>query len=136
MRRLIALVFGLLDMPPGRSRIALALAYGVVCHVVFALTVGAMVAAMFFGMSKSFGRVPQPWSYVANASLILQFPLTHSILLGDRGAHWLNCFAPKDYAQTLSTTTYAFIASLQLLTLFALWTPSEVIWWRADGIAL
>jgi len=28
------------------------------------------------------------------------------------------------------------IASLQLLALFALWTPSGIVWWRAEGWAL
>ena len=34
---------------------------------------------------------------------------------------------------TLSTTTYATIASAQLLALVALWTPSGIVWWRAEG---
>ena len=42
---------------------------------------------------------------------------------------------PGVHGQTLSTSTYALIASLQLLALFTLWTPSGVIWWRADGAA-
>jgi hypothetical protein len=35
----------------------------------------------------------------------------------------------------LATTTYAIIASAQLLVLFALWTPSGIVWWRAEGAA-
>ena len=35
-----------------------------------------MIVAMFFGMSESLGALTAPWSYVANAALILQFPLT------------------------------------------------------------
>jgi hypothetical protein len=35
----------------------------------------------------------------------------------------------------LATTTYAIIASVQLLALFALWTPSGIVWWRAEGAA-
>ena len=131
--RLLALVLGLLRMPPGRRRISIAFAYGLMCHVVFALAVGAMILAMFFGMSESLGRVPEPWSYLANGFLVLQFPLMHSLLLSARGSKLLNWFAPADYARTLSTTTYAMIASLQLLMLFALWTPSGVVWWRAEG---
>jgi hypothetical protein len=38
-----------------------AVAYGVICHTLFAVGVGTMIAAMFFGMSRSFGRVPSPW---------------------------------------------------------------------------
>jgi hypothetical protein len=35
----------------------------------------------------------------------------------------------------LATTTYAIISSAQLLALFALWRPSGIVWWRADGMA-
>jgi len=133
--RLLSLVLGLLSMPPGLRRISVAFAYGLTCHIVFALAVGAMILAMFFGMSESLGRLPSPWSYIANGILVLQFPIMHSILLSERGSKLLSWFAPKPYARTLSTTTYALIASIQLLMLFALWTPSGVVWWRAEGIA-
>ena len=131
--RLLSLVFGLLRMPPGLRRISIAFAYGLVCHVVFALAVGAMILAMFYGMSESLGRVSEHWAFLANGLLILQFPLMHSLLLSERGGQLLNWLAPADYARTLSTTTSAMIASLQLLMLFALWTPSGVGWWRAEG---
>ncbi|MEO1704819.1 MAG: isoprenylcysteine carboxylmethyltransferase family protein, partial [Pseudomonadota bacterium] len=78
-RRLLGLVLGLLRLPPGRGRIALAFAYGLACHSLFALAVLAMIVAMFFGMSESLGRVPDPWSYLANLVLVLQFPLSHSL---------------------------------------------------------
>ncbi|MEO0944482.1 MAG: isoprenylcysteine carboxylmethyltransferase family protein [Pseudomonadota bacterium] len=133
--RLLSLVLGLLSMPPGRRRIAIAFAYGVTCHVVFALAVGAMILAMFFGMSESLGQVPAPWSFAANLALVLQFPLMHSLMLSPRGAKLLNWLAPSDHAKTLSTTTYAIVASVQLLALFALWTPSGIVWWRAEGAA-
>ena len=122
-------------MPPGFRRISTAFSYGVMCHIIFALAVGAMIVAMFFGMSESLGRVPEPWSYVTNGLLALQFPIVHSLLLSARGSRLLKWFAPADYARTLSTTTYAMVASLQLLMLFALWTPSGVVWWRAEGTA-
>lgn len=131
----MTLVLGLLKLPAGRRRIVLAFAYGMACHVLFALAVGAMIAAMFFGMSESLGRVPEPWSYVANLALILQFPLVHSLLLSRRGGGLLRRIAPAKHANTLSTTTYAIVASVQLLMLFALWTPSGVVWWRAEGAA-
>lgn len=133
--RLLALVRGTLHPPPGRGRVALAFAYGMVCHLIFALSVLAMIVAMFFGMSESLGRLPAPWSYLANALLILQFPLVHSLLLTKRGGAALTKLAPDPHGGTLATTTFAIIASVQLLLLFALWTPSGVIWWRADGWA-
>ena len=92
-----------------------------------------MIVGMFFGMSASFGRVPYPWSYGVNLGLLLQFPLMHSLLLSERGKRVLRWAAPSNHAVTLSTTTFAIVASAQLLILFAFWTPSGVVWWRAEG---
>ncbi|MEM9967718.1 MAG: isoprenylcysteine carboxylmethyltransferase family protein [Pseudomonadota bacterium] len=132
--RFLALALGTLRPPPGRKRIAIAFAYGVICHLVFAVAVLAMIAAMFFGMSKSIGALPTPWSYFANALLLLQFPLAHSVLLSRRGSASLSALAPAGYGRTLATTIFAIVASVQLLLLFVFWTPSGVIWWRAEGI--
>jgi len=104
---------------------------GAFCHAVFALAVLAMILAMGFGMSESLGRVPWPWAAFANALLVLQFPLVHSLLLTRWGARMLSMLGP--HGVTLSTTTYATIASAQLLALVALWTPSGIVWWRAEG---
>ena len=133
--RLITLVSAALAPPPGAGRIALALIFGALCHTIFAAAVLAMSVAMFFGLSKSLGTVPWPWAMLANAALIVQFPLAHSILLTGRGRKFLAKMIPGPYGQTLATTTYAIIASAQLLALFALWTPSGIIWWRAEGAA-
>ncbi|MGY6548718.1 MAG: methyltransferase family protein [Roseinatronobacter sp.] len=130
---LLRLIRAALHPPPGAGRIALALTLGVLTHVTFAVAVLAMIAAMFFGMSESFGRVPQPWAWVVNLMLIGQFPLAHSAFLGARGSRWLARMVPGPHGQTLASTTYALVASVQLLALFALWTPSGVVWWRAEG---
>lgn len=133
--RLTALCLGALRPPPGRKRIAVALAFGALVHSVFAAAVLAMILAMFFGMSRSFGTVPWPYAGLANAALVLQFPLVHSLLLTPPGQRWLAALLPAHYGATLATTSYAIIASLQLLALFALWTPSGIIWWQAEGTA-
>ncbi|MEM8571586.1 MAG: isoprenylcysteine carboxylmethyltransferase family protein [Pseudomonadota bacterium] len=133
--RLLRLCLGVLRPPPGRGRILLAVTYGFVCHLVFTAAVLAMIVAMFFGMSESWGRVPEPWALFANAALIVQFPLAHSVLLTKRGRAWLGRLAPQPHGQTLATTTYAIIASAQLFALFAFWTPSGIVWWRAEGAA-
>lgn len=129
------LFLGTLAPPEGPRRIFVGYLYGLVCHVVFGLAVAAMILAMFFGMSESFGRVPEPWSYVMNLVLLIQFPVVHSLLLSNRGRKALDWLAPHDQAQTLSTTTFAIVASMQLFVLFAFWTPTGVVWWRADGAA-
>lgn len=133
--RLQGLVRGALRPPPGLGRIALALLFGVVVHAMFAAAVIAMIIAMFFGMSRSLGTVPWPLAIFANALLVLQFPIVHSLLLTRPGTRWLARLLPGRHGGTLATTTYAIIASLQLLALFALWTPSGIVWWRAEGWA-
>ena len=133
--RMATLIGAALLPPPGAGRIVLALTLGVVCHVLFALAVLAMIVAMFFGLSMGLGRVPWPWAALANLALILQFPLAHSVLLTARGNLWLSRLIPGPYGVTLATTTYVIIASAQLLALFALWTPSGIISWRAEGLA-
>jgi len=131
--RLIILLRAALRPPAGAGRIALALAVGTLCHVLFAAGVLAMVVAMFFGLSESLGTVPWPLAALANAALIVQFPLAHSALLTGPGGRLLARLIPGPHGQTLATTTYAIIASAQLLALFALWTPSGIVWWRAEG---
>lgn len=133
--RLVALIMAAIRPSAGVGRIAFALAMGFACHVTFAIAILAMIAAMFFGLSESFGTVPWPWAVLANLALIVQFPLIHSILLTKRGGQLLPKLIPGPHGGALATTTYAIIASVQLLALFALWTPSGIVWWRADGIA-
>ena len=131
--RLITLLRAATRPPAGAGRIALALIFGALCHTLFAAGVLAMIAAMFFGLSESFGTVPWPMAALANAALIVQFPLAHSLLLTGPGGRLMARLIPGLHGQTLATTTYAIIASAQLLALFALWTPSGIVWWRAEG---
>lgn len=135
VRAFFVLCRGCLSPPPGGRRIALALGYGAVTHLAFLLGVGSMMLAMFFGMSRTLGALDGPWSLFANAALLLQFPLAHSALLGTAGGRALGRL-PGPHGRTLATTTYALIASLQLLALFTLWTPSGIVWWRAEGAGL
>ena len=100
-------------------RPAIALFYGVLCHACFALGVGTMVVMMFFGMSRSLGALEALWSWIANAALLVQFPVMHSFLLTDRGRALLARLAPAGTGVALSTTTYVTVASLQIFALFA-----------------
>jgi methanethiol S-methyltransferase len=133
--RLITLIRAALRPPAGAGRIALALTFGALSHTLFAAGVLAMIAAMFFGLSESLGNVPWPMAALANAALIVQFPLAHSLLLTGPGGRLLARLIPGPHGATLATTTYAIIASAQLLALFALWTPSGIVWLRAEGAA-
>ena len=113
-----------------------AVACGLLCHVLFVAGVGTMMAEMVFGMSRSLGRLPHPWSWLADAALLLQFPLAHSFLLSRKGRALMGRMAPGRLGGRLSTTTYATIASMQTGALFLLWTPTGTLWWQAHGIVL
>lgn len=122
------------EISPPR-RIVIALAYGAICHALFALGVGSMIVGMYFGLTLGQGRVPWPWAALVNLLLVLQFPLAHSALLTARGRRGLAALAPAGTGKTLATTTYAIVASVQLLALFWLWTPTGIVWLRLDGVA-
>lgn len=117
-----------------RSETRLALAYGAICHGIFGLAGLAMVWGLYTGLSQTWGAVPWPLATLSNAILLLQFPLAHSWLLTPRGRACLARLAPAPHGETLATTTYATIASVQLLLLFTLWTPSGVVLWQATGV--
>ncbi len=117
-------------------RIAIATIYGVCCHAAFVVGVGAMMVAMFFGMTRSLGALSTPWSWAANGLLLIQFPILHSWLLSRPGRSILWRLAPSGLGDGLITTTYALIASVQAGLLFTLWSPSGVIWWQAGGSTL
>ena len=113
--RLMALIRAVRRPPPGAARIALALSLGLLCHVLFAVGVLAMIVAMYFGLSESLGRVPWPWAALANVALVMQFPVAHSALLTGPGGRLLARLIPGPHGATLATTSYAIIASVQLL---------------------
>lgn len=121
---------------PLRRRLAVALPAALLCHAVFGLGVGAMVLNMGFGMTLGLGRVPEPWSWAVNLALLVQFALGHSVLLTPWGRRLLARLAPRPFGTDLAPTTYVAIAGLQVLVLFAGWTPSGTVWWQAEGSAL
>jgi len=118
----------------GQRRVALT--WGILCHLSF----GAGVLAMFVGLGSGmrFGLGPfRGWPAAAADFLLLaQFPIAHSLLLSKRGRGWLARMAPLGLGSALGTTTYAMIASLQLLMTFVLWSPFGEWSWHPDGMAL
>src|SRR5687767_15024811 len=96
-------------------RQTVAAVYGLLCHGLFAIGVSMMIFQMYFGMSKSFGTLAAPISWLANGLLLIQFPLAHSLLLTAPGRCLLARLAPEAISISLSTTTYVIIASVQVL---------------------
>jgi len=97
----------------------------------FALAVAAMAIGLNTGMELGLGTVPRPWAGWVNGALLLQFPALHSLLLNGRGRRLLTKIVPQ--GKRLAPTTFALIASLQVLATFLLWTPSHGEWWRPQG---
>jgi methanethiol S-methyltransferase len=124
-----------MEEPSTATHKSTALMAGVLCHGLFAAGVGMMIAQMHGGMSGAFGRLGAPWSFLANAALLLQFPALHSGLLTRHGQAILRLLAPPDTGYTLLPTIYVTIAGAQALLLFSLWTPSGIVWWQAEGVA-
>jgi protein-S-isoprenylcysteine O-methyltransferase Ste14 len=135
INRLIDLLQAALAAPPGAGRRFVAILSGVVCHLAFASAILSMIFGMYFGLTKAIGSVPYPAAVAVNLILIVQFPVAHSLLLTPRGGKVLAALVPVPFGATLCTTSYAVVASLQLLALFWLWTPSGIVWWEAEGMA-
>ena len=113
-----------------------AVLYGLCCHIAFVGGVGAMMVVLFTGMTLGLGRLPAPWSWFADALLLLQFPLLHTALLSRPGGAALRRLAPPSLGAPLMSTTYALIASLQTGLLFLGWTPIGRVLWQAHGALL
>lgn len=95
-----------------------------------------MITMMYFGMSGSLGRLEPPWRWTANGALLLQFPVVHSLLLTNGGRALLARLAPTGFGGRLVTTTYVILSSVSVFALFALWSPTGIIWWQAQGAVL
>ena len=71
---LFRLIVAALRPPAGARRIVLALSVGLITHMAFGLGVLAMIVAMFFGLSESFGTVPQPFVAILAANHSIAVP--------------------------------------------------------------
>jgi protein-S-isoprenylcysteine O-methyltransferase Ste14 len=117
---------------PPRARLA-ALTMGLLCHVVFTAAVGSMALALASGLQLGHGTATGWRAVAADLALLLQFPLVHSALLSRHGSWLLARLSPVGHGRTLLVTTYAIVASLQLLLTFWAWTPSRVVWHEPAG---
>lgn len=115
------------------SQRLVALAYGVACHLAFAAAIASMALALFFGLRIGQGPFHGWASLLANALLIGSFPVTHTWLLSPKGRRFMGRLVPLGIGPKLSWTVFAILSSLQLLSVFLLWSPSGVVWWQAAG---
>lgn len=107
---------------------AAALLAGLICHVSFAVGVGAMALGLATGMQSAYGSLTGASAWLANSALALQFPLLHSYFLSRRGRRNLTRPFPGAWGRDLSTTLFATFASLQLVATFLLWSPIGPSW--------
>lgn len=119
-----------------RVHVTVALLWGAVCHASFAVAITAMYVGVRGGLELGIGNLHGARAAVANATLVLQFPLIHSFLLTATGRRALARLAPGGLGRPLGPTTFAAISSWQVLTTFLLWSPSGVVWWHPQGAAL
>lgn len=110
-----------------------ALGYGMVSHALFLASVVVMFISLYRGLS--FGMLHlHGWAAVMDdVLLVAQFAVGHSLLLSDKGRRFMARLAPLNLGRDLSTTVFAGLASLQLLAVFVLWSPSNVIWAAPEG---
>lgn len=111
----------------------LALAAGAITHTLFALGVGAMVLGLHDGLADGLGTLHGRSALVADALLVLQFPVLHSLFLSRRGGRVLQRLVPLGLGRDLMTTTYAAFASLQIALVFLGWSPLAQGSWRPEG---
>lgn len=110
-----------------------AVLFGLVTHATFAAAIVTMVLALHEGLDTGRGTLVGGAAWVANAALLLSFPIVHSLLLSHRGRALLARAWPGPHGADLVTTSYAFLASAQLLLVFLAWSPSGVVWFVPQG---
>lgn len=119
-------------IPVGKRR-RTALLYGFTCHSLFLLAIGTALLAMYHGMHFGPVKLVAPWNWAWDLLLLAQFPLLHSFLLTRKGGKQLGKLAPDKLGGALSTTTFAIVASTQMLALYGLWSPLGPLWWQSQG---
>lgn len=107
-----------------------ALVLGLLCHISFVFSVSLMAVSIFFGLDCPLYDLKPTYPFLWNFMLLLQFPILHSLLLSKRGGKILDTlsFAPR--RSDLRTTLFTLIASLQLIAVFAFWSPSHLLLWQ------
>lgn len=111
----------------------LALGYGLLCHALFLVGIAAMAVGLFFGLQTNLTGISGAGALLLDGALLLQFPLLHSWFLTSDGRALLRRLAPASAGVTLDTTLFAMASSMQLMVVFALWSPLGLGVWQASG---
>lgn len=114
-------------------RRTVALSCGLLTHGGFAIAVAAMAVGLWTGLERPL--LPAPGGAAWNAFLVLQFPLLHSFLLSARGGKVLAKLWPFGLGRTLAPSSFVIVSSLQILAVFATWSPSGVRLFEVTGPA-
>jgi len=124
-----------MNAPPSYTPLhrGVALAIGLTGHALFAAAVVVMFLSLYHGLAWGGPRLSGWAALAANTTLAAQFAIGHSLLLSDRGRRLLARLTPLALGRDLATTTFAAAASLQLLLVFLLWSPSGVLWVAPEG---
>jgi hypothetical protein len=56
---------------------------------------GLISGALYSPLGRSLGTIPWPFAALANAALVLQFPIVDSLLLTHRGSRWIANLLPE-----------------------------------------
>ena len=116
-------------LPYSRTERACAAALGAGCHAAFGVAVSAMVVGLHEGLRFGAGRLDGAAAWSANTVLALSFPLLLVALDRKRRPQPRPSRARLDRAGS----AHQLAASLHLLVVFALWSPTGAALWRAEG---
>ncbi|MCC6955113.1 MAG: isoprenylcysteine carboxylmethyltransferase family protein [Deltaproteobacteria bacterium] len=116
-----------------RQRV-LAVLLGLACHVAFGFAVWKMFWGIESGMSGGRGSLTGLWALAANCALLFQFVVLHSFLLSKIGRRLLAKLGGTR-GNELTTTLFTLVASVQLIAVFELWSPSgiEIFHYHTEG---
>ncbi len=107
---------------------------GILCHLSFGAAIVLMAYMLATGLTHGIFPLGGNQGRVFNIFLILQFPIIHSFFLTKTGSKILMLPFPKEIAKDLLTTSYALVASIQLLIVFLFWTPNSIVWFAPSSL--
>lgn len=111
----------------------LVLAYGILCHLSFGFAVYLMIVCFLSGMTNALGGAGGLSVVLINGFLLIQFPVLHSFFASRQGKSIMAKLPLVGLGRELSSTTFAIIASWQIICLLSCWTPSQIIFYEFNG---